>query len=134
MFISCSTRYSAITIYSMAQYWLLVMILICSNVFSDTGQQQVNETSLLSNIHPVAKLSSVSLSSSLDEKVKTHLKISRVSNRRSLSKPIIASSHPTLEKVVVLDASTNNITSGRFDIYPCITRVDIFHLIKYQEH
>ena len=125
MFISCSTRYSAITTYSMAQYWLLVMILICSNVFSDTGQQQFNETSLLSNIHPVAQLSSVSVSSSLDEKVKTHLKISRVSNRRSLSKPIIASSHPTLEKVVVLDASTNNITSGRFDLYPCVTRLYI---------
>merc|ERR1712183_175151 len=81
----------------------------------DTGQQQVNETSLLLNIHPVAKLSSASLSSSLDEKVKTTLKISRVSNRRSLSKPIIASSHPTLEKVVVLDASTNNITSEQND-------------------
>ena len=129
MYISCCTRYSAITIYSMAQYWLLVMILICSTVFSDTGQQQVNETSLLLNIHPVAKLSSVSLSSSLDEKVKTHLKISRVSNRRSLSKPIIASSHPTLEKVVVLNESTNNITSGRFDSNPCVTRVYIIHQI-----
>ena len=109
----------------MAKYWLLVMILICSNVFSDTGQQQVNETSLLSNIHPVAKLSSVKISSSLDEKVKTHLRISRVSNRRSLSKPIIASSHPTLEKVVVLDGSTNNITSGKFDLNPYTARVDI---------